>query len=187
MNQSLRRLATVVSLSLAAAGCSRPDAIATNSSAFSSDQNQTDLSSLTYRAVDLILAAAPEVSRKTPLVVASLADTQNLEKSSALGNIVADMIRTRLAQTGHETSEVRMRAAMSMKQDDGEFLLSRNRSTLMRPPSTAAVVTGTYAISYDRVYVSIKLISATDAHIVSGADFVLPLHDVLGLVSEHHT
>ena len=70
MNQSLRRLATVVSLSLAAAGCSDPDAIATSSTtAFASDQ--TDLSSLTYRAVDLILAAAPDVSRKTPLVVAS--------------------------------------------------------------------------------------------------------------------
>ena len=186
MNQSLRRLATVVSLSLAAAGCSDPDAIATSSTtAFASDQ--TDLSSLTYRAVDLILAAAPDVSRKTPLVVASLADSQNLDKSSALGNIVADMIRTRLAQTGHETSEVRMRTAMSMKAGAGEFLLSRNRAALMPPPSTAAVVTGTYAISYEKVYVSIKLISAAAAHIVSGADFVVPLRDVLGLVSEHHT
>jgi hypothetical protein len=76
---------------------------------------------------------------------------------------------------------------MSLKTGDGEFLLSRNRGALMPPPHTAAVMTGTYAASYENVYVSIKLISATDAHIVAGADFVIPLHDVLGLVQDRRT
>jgi TolB-like protein len=57
----------------------------------------------------------------------------------------------------------------------------------MAAPNTAAVVTGTYATSYEKVYVSIKLISATDARILAGADFVVPLRDVLGLIQEHRT
>jgi TolB-like protein len=52
----------------------------------------------------------------------------------------------------------------------------------MPPPNAAAIVTGTYAASSEKVYVSIKLISSTDAHILSGADFVMPLRDVLGLL-----
>jgi hypothetical protein len=186
MNGTLRRFATVVPLCLAIVGCATdPNMLATSSNTISdSSYQQADLRTLTYRAVDMVLAAAPDVSSKSSLVVASLSDAQNLERSSGLGNIVADMIRTRLAQTGHRTSEVRLRNAMSLKNDDGEFFLSRNKGASMPPPNTAAILTGTYAASYQKVYVSIKLISATDAHIVSGADFVIPLVDVLGLIQE---
>jgi TolB-like protein len=188
MNRTIRGLAIVVPLCLTVIGCATdPDRDATSSSTTATAYEQPDLSTLTYRAVDLILAAAPEISASTPLVVASLSNAKNLEKSSALGNIVADMIRTRLAQTGHKTSEVRLRSAMSLRNGDGEFLLSRNRAALMSAPYAAAVVTGTYATSYEKVYVSIKLISATDAHILAGADFVVPLGDVLGLIDENGT
>jgi TolB-like protein len=187
MNRTTRRLAMVGVLCLAAAGCATdPDETATSSSTqAASPYDQPDLSTLTYRAVDLILAAAPEISGNTPLVVASLSNARNLESSSALGNIVADMIRTRLAQTGHRTSEVRLRNTMSLRNGSGEFILSRNRAALMSAPYAAAIMTGTYATSYQKMYISIKLISANDAHIVAGADFVVPLGDVLGLVDEH--
>jgi TolB-like protein len=187
MMSTIRRLATVAVVCLAAAGCvTDPNETATSSSgAGTASYQQPDLSTLTYRAVDLMLAAAPDVTSNTPLVVASLSDARNLEKSSALGNIVADMIRTRLAQTGHRTSEVRLRSAMSLKRGDGEFLLSRNRGALMSAPTAAAVVTGTYATSYEKLYVSIKMISVDDGRILSGADFVVPLGDVLGLIDGH--
>lgn len=183
MNGKIARHAIVTLLSLMVAGCMTDfNAAATSSKAASDSRyDQVGLSTLTYRAVDLIVASAPELSKKTPLVVASLSDAQNLDSSSALGNIVADMIRTRLTQTGYRTSEVRMRSAMNLKPGNGEFLLSRNRGTLMPAPSTAAVLTGTYASSYQKVYISLKLISSTDAHIVSGADFVIPITDAFGL------
>jgi TolB-like protein len=144
-----------------------------------------DLGTLTYRAVDLMLAAAPEVTADTPLIVASISDTQNVERTSALGNIVSEMIRTRLAQDGHSASEIRLRSEISFNRGEGEFLLSRNRRALMPPSNVAAIVTGTYATSYDKVYMSIKLVSAIDARIIAGADFVVPLHDVDGLLHQH--
>jgi hypothetical protein len=105
-----------------------------------------------------------------------------VERSSALGNIMADMIRTRIVQGGHTATEFRLRNSVNFNNDDGEFLLSRNRRALMQYPSAAAIVTGTYAASSEKVYVSIKLISATDAHILAGADFVMPVRDVWGLL-----
>jgi hypothetical protein len=187
MNFSLRILTLVLPVCLAVSGCmTDPDRDASSSTAPGPDTyQQGDLGTLTYRAVDLMLAAAPQVTRTTPLVVASLTDARTLQDSSALGNIIADMIRSRLAQTGHKTAEVRLRSAMSLKTGSGEFMLSRNRFTLMPTPNAAAIVTGTYAVSYEKAYVSLKLISAVDQHIVAGADFVLPLHDILGLVPDH--
>jgi FlgO protein len=122
------------------------------------------------------------VTANTPLIVASISDAEHVDRSSALGNIVSDMIRTRLAQDGHTASEIRLRNAISFNRDEGEFLLSRNRRALMPAPNAAAIVTGTYAIGSDTIYVSLKLVSASDARIISGADFVVHLRDVWGML-----
>ncbi len=148
----------------------------------SSPYERGDLGSLTYRAVDLLLAAARNVRMDSPLIVVSIADARNLGTSSPLGNIVADMIRSRIAQDGFTASEFRLRNGVSLSKGEGEFLLSRNRRALMAAPNASAIVTGTYAASYEKAYVSLKLIAATDAHIMAGADFVVPLKDVSGLI-----
>jgi hypothetical protein len=143
-----------------------------------------DLGTLTYRAVDLLLAGASDMQAGAPLVVTSIANVKNVDTSSPLGNIVADMVRSRLVQDGHVTTEMRLRNAVSFNSKEGEFLLSRNRRSLVPPPHAAAVVTGTYAVGFAKVYVSLKLISATDARIISAADFVVPALDVVGLLPE---
>lgn len=91
----LRCIAT--SLALALAGCGNTQAPADSSvTSGASPASRGDLGTLTYRAVDILLAGAPDVGASTPLVVATISDVQDIETSSALGNIVADMIRTRL-------------------------------------------------------------------------------------------
>jgi len=189
MNDILRRFAIVLPLSLAVAGCMNDSQLPATSSVTigASPYVRGDLGTLTYRAVDLIPAAAPEVTAQTPLIVASISDTQNVETSSAFGNIVSDMIRTRLVQDGHAASEIRLRREVSFNKGEGEFLLSRNRRALKPPSSAAAIVTGTYAASYEKLYVSIKLVSAADAHIIAGADFVVSIRDVGGLLEQRNT
>jgi hypothetical protein len=190
MHARLRRGAILLFVGLAAAGCGvtdRPGPATSSITTGPGPHAGSGLGFLTYRAVDLILAGAPNVKSDTPLIVSSLADTQNLETSSALGNIVADMIRTRLAQDGYTASEFRLRNTVSFNKGQGEFLLSRNRSALMGAPSAAAIITGTYATSFDTVYVSIKLVSAGDAHIIAGADFVIPFQNVSGLLQHDGT
>lgn len=184
MYSALRRIALFLPLGLAVAGCVNDTQAPAISSVTigSSPYIRGNLGTLTYRAVDLMLADAPDVTPDTPLIVASIADADNVEKSSALGNIVADMVRTRIAQSGHKATEIRLRREIGFNRGEGEFLLSRNRRTLMTAPSAAAIVTGTYAASTDVVYVSLKLVSATDAHIIAGADFVVPLRSVDGLL-----
>jgi TolB-like protein len=188
MNATLRRVALILPLGLAVAGCAMDNSQTPAYSSVtigSSPYIRGDLGTLTYRAVDLLLAAAPDVTPETPLIVASISDAENVERSSALGNIVADMVRTRIAQSGHTATEIRLRREIGFNHGEGEFLLSRNKRALMSAPNAAAIVTGTYAASAEKVYVSLKLVSATDAHIIAGADFVVPLRSVDGLL--YHT
>ncbi len=189
MNKYRRRFAFLLPLTLAAGGCvNDPDAPATSSVTIGATPYvRGDISTLTYRAVDLMLAGAPEVGAGTQLVVASISDIEQVETSSPLGNIVSDMIRTRLAQDGHTSSDMQLRRDVNFNKGQGEFLLSRNPRTLMPPPNAAAVVTGTYATSSQKVYVSLKLISASDAHMISGADFVVPIAEVIGLLPQGKT
>ncbi|MFL5255680.1 MAG: FlgO family outer membrane protein [Rhodopila sp.] len=183
----MKLLAVILPVGVAVAGCGTLDP---NTAAFgsgtigSAPAASGDLGSLTYRAVDLILAGAPDVTGETSLVVASISDVQNVDASSPLGNIVSDMVKTRLVQDGHTVSEMRLRAGVHLAAGEGDFALSRNRRVLAPPPRAAAVLTGTYAVSFERVYVSLRLVSSSDSRILSGADFVVPRRDVAGLLEK---
>ena len=185
MSCFFRRVALVLPLALSVAGCVTDPQVRASSSVSvgASASIGGDLATLTYRAVDIMLAAAPRIGAATPLVVTSIANTEKLGSSSPLGNIVADMIRTRLAQTGHATSEMRLRGSVGLRRGKGEFLLSRDRHLLMPAPAAAAVVTGTYAASYGKIYVSLKIVSIDDSRILAGADFVVPRGDLEGLLN----
>jgi FlgO protein len=184
MREILRQLPQVALACLLLTGCVTDGATtaASSTAVGAAPFGRGQLGTLTYRAVDIILASAPQVTGETPLIVASIADVEHIERSSALGNIVADMIRTRIVQDGHSATEIRLRREIGFNHGEGEFLLSRDRRALMAAPSAGAIVTGTYAASAESVYVSLKLVSATDARILAGADFVVPIREVVGLL-----
>jgi TolB-like protein len=174
-----------LAMAMAAAGCAVDPSVQGTSSVTQGPSPYIDaqLGTLTYRAVDLILGSAPQVGADAPLVVGSIVDANNVEQTSPLGNILADMVRTRIVQNGHTTSEVRLRTNMAFNKGAGEYMLSRNPRTLLGPSAAAVIVTGTYAVASEEVYISIKLVSATDARILSGADYVVPLRAVAGLLN----
>lgn len=129
----------------------------------------------TYRAVDDMLAASPTLTQSGgPVVVMTIADIANVDHSTPFGNMVADLVRTRLVQRGVSVTEMRMRSSVRLNPTDGELILGRNRRTLMPAPDAAEVVTGTYAVGNSEIYVSLKIIQTADAHILAAADFVTP-------------
>lgn len=135
----------------------------------------SNLSAVAYRAVDDMLAASPALERSGgPVVVMSIADIRDVDHSTPFGNIVSDMIRTRLVQRGVQVTEMRLRSSVRLDRTDGELMLGRNRRTLLPPPIAAEVVTGTYALGQSEIYVSLKIVEAGDAHILAATDFVTP-------------
>jgi hypothetical protein len=134
------------------------------------------LPQLTYAAVDKMTSCAKDlVSERVPITVSSITDTQHLDRSSTFGNMVADFARARLAENHMDVSEPRLRRELLMQADQGEMFLSRDPSKLTVPhPPYAAVVTGTYGVAANNVYVSLKLIRTDNTQVLSAADFVLP-------------
>lgn len=87
---------------------------------------------------------------------------------------IADLIRTRLVQDGLPVIDMRLRSEMELGRFQGEMALSRNRREVYPAPAAAVVATGTYAVGHAIVYVSLKLIEADNARILTAGDFELP-------------
>ena len=169
-----RRLILAAAPASLLAGCAELPASSTVAPAAAAPR-QGEIGQLTYRAVDQILASAPQLPPETPFLVATVADLHDLNTSSAFGNLVSEMMRSRLAQRGLLVSEQRLRASMRVDRRQGELMLAREAAALLqRSPRAAALFTGTYAAAGQLVYVSLKLVSATDGRILGGADFAVP-------------
>ena len=127
----------------------------------------------TYQAVDRLLQATPQLTPDVPVVVSSITDAQRIDQSSRFGNIVADLVRSRLAQEHVAVSEPRLRSAMLLKTNEGEMMLARDSRAIVPGPLYSLILTGTYAAADSRVYVALKLVSVYDARILSAVDFVV--------------
>jgi TolB-like protein len=108
------------------------------------------------------------------VLIASLANVDDLDSSSTFGRISADEVGSRLAQRGFAVTEARMRGAFVIK-PSGEFMLSDEVKLLAQQQAADTVLVGTYADSAIQVLVSLKLVRVSDSAIVAAADYSIPL------------
>ncbi len=118
------------------------------------------------------------------LILASFADIDNLENSSTFGRIVAQQIGSGFSSEGHHVIELLLRDTVYIGVKEGEFLLSRALKDLSLEHDAQAAIVGTYAVGENNVYVTTKVIRASDSVVLASQDFVLPLGpDVRKLVA----
>jgi TolB-like protein len=131
------------------------------------------LGALTYQAVDSMVDQIPDVKANNGLVVVgSVEDIHDVNSSTPFGNIVSEMVRTRLVQRGVNVQELRVRSSVLLERQSGEMLLSRDTKSLRAAPAASEFVTGTYAVGNGSVFVSLKIIDAGSGRIVAASDFV---------------
>jgi TolB-like protein len=128
-----------------------------------------------YGAVDQMLDAAPgRLNPNGTIIVGTIADIRDVERSSAFGNLISDYVRTRLVQRGEHVSQLSLRSSVKMSRYQGEMVISRNAKSVLRPAAASEIVTGTYAVGLTQVHVSLKIVSASTGLIIAAADFDLP-------------
>lgn len=139
-----------------------------------------------YSAADQLIKQALEhgfLKPGMPLVSTTLTDVNRVGKSSGLGRIVADEVGARFTQSGYPITEIRLRNAINIVQDEkkesigGEYMLSRDTAELVRKAKAAGILTGTYAIGKDSVFVSLRLVAVTTGKVVAAYDYVLFMSD----------
>lgn len=133
----------------------------------------TDVILSSYRAVDNLLTQ--NVAADSRLLVTTIANIDNLEDSSALGRLLGEQLGTRLAQLGYTVLEVKLNRDVVMVPAAGEFALSRAVQEYAQKQGATAVLTGTYAVGKDTVYVTLKLLDWRDSQVISAYAYTLPI------------
>lgn len=109
------------------------------------------------------------------IVASSFVDLDDLNRSSKLGRLVAHQIGSRLAEHGYRVLEPRLRSDLSVREGQGEFLLSRRSSRLAAPEVEArAALTGTYSATSAEVYVSARVNRLEDGAVIAAYEYTLP-------------
>lgn len=129
-----------------------------------------------YAATDALIKNLKfPVSRGETIVVASFVSVDDLTESSAFGRILAEQTATRLSALGYHVIELKLRRNIFIKEQGGEFLLSRDVRSLADSYNAQAVVVGTYAVADTVVYVTNRMVRPADNRILGAHDFTIKL------------
>ena len=174
-----RRLTLIVAAGLLVIGCAgqqqNPRA-SYNGHTPTSSALTSSFGGATYSATDRLLAGSQvRIDPNASILVASLVDVDDLEKSSTFGRMVAEQASGRLAQLGYTIREPKLRGTMAIRRKTGELMLSRELRQLGNQQAAQAVVTGTYAVGGQNIYVNLRLISLGSGQILSAVDYLVPI------------
>jgi hypothetical protein len=107
-------------------------------------------------------------------------DINDVDSGSMFGLQMAEFVAARLTQKGYSLVQTTLRDGSVIIRDDGQFLLSRDITDLSVDYNAQAVAVGTYGVTDDKVYVSLRLICTVDNTLLGATDFVLPVDDQVG-------
>jgi len=144
-----------------------------------------DLVEASYVAADSLINEAQQHSEENLkmaqfdpykiILVASFVNIDDVQTSSTFGRIIAEQIGSRVSQRGYKVVEMKLRGNVFVQEQTGELLLSREILEISLNHDAHAVIVGTYAESKHVVYVTTKLIRASDAVILSSHDYSVPV------------
>jgi len=109
------------------------------------------------------------------LIVTSFADVDRLGQSSRFGRMMGQHTAAAITEQGFNVVEILLSDTIYVDAAQGEFLLTRDVARLASNHEADAVVVGTYAVAHDRVYVTTKLVRASDAVVLAADNFELSL------------
>lgn len=105
----------------------------------------------------------------TRLILTSLVDLDDLERSSRFGRALSEALATQLFRRGFEVEELRKTDTVMIRNPTGELALSRDVDRLAREHRAHGLVAGTYALTPGTVIVNVRLLDAASQSVLSVA------------------
>jgi TolB-like protein len=140
------------------------------------DANDDVVTAANYKAAEYLIGKLPkDMLKENPFLIASFVNVDNLNESSTFGRMISEQISSRFKQLGYTAIEMKLRTTIFIKEGSGEFLLSRELSDISSKHNANAMVVGTYAIASDRVYLTVRIVNATDSTILASYDYNVPM------------
>lgn len=138
-----------------------------------------DMVAINYEAADkLILNAKQNIDDKQRILVTTIADINNLNDSAPLGRLIGEQVASRMIEKGFKVVEVRLQDSVSLVPYTGEFILSRGVRELRelgRVQTVSRIVTGTYTVAEETIFISLKVLDFWDSKAVASYTYTLPM------------
>ncbi|MBF0212440.1 MAG: hypothetical protein HQM00_02615 [Magnetococcales bacterium] len=115
----------------------------------------------------------PILVKNQPILVISLADLNKLESSSNFGRTVGELLSSQFVAHGYLVAEIKATGRILIRKDEGEFSLSREVKSISSQHGAQAIITGTYSVLGDRIYITPKIID-NDGNILSSYSLSIP-------------
>lgn len=139
-------------------------------------QNSPSLLNIINSEADAIIADSQwKLYRYKPIFYSSFVNLNNLQETSSFGRLVAELFSTRFSKQGYKVLEIKIRIKdIVVKERIGELILSRNISDIKDSNDAQAVLSGTYSVTDEGIYINVRIISTADRSIISAESFVIP-------------
>lgn len=107
------------------------------------------------------------------LVVCSFVDLKKMTRTSSLGRHLAEQMMTAFQQYRYRVVEIRQAADIVVQEKRGEFGLSRDQERIRPTASARAMLTGTYSVAGDYVFLNARVIDNLDGTLLSSASVAI--------------
>jgi TolB-like protein len=133
-----------------------------------------------YRAADVLVEIAkPVLDPDKPIIVATVVDIDDLERSSTLGRHVSESVSARFTQKGYRMVEMKFQNSVYMKKAEGELMLTRQIREVASAHRAQAVIVGTYSRAASTVFVNLKVVRPESNIAIAAQDYSVRMtHDV---------
>jgi len=129
-----------------------------------------------YRAADNLAASAgSQLDLDRPILVATVVDIDDLERSSTLGRFLSESISTRFTQNRYRMVEMKLQNSVYMKAAQGELMLTRQIREIALSHQAQAVIVGTYSLGSSAVFINIKIVRPESNIVIGAQDYSLPI------------
>ncbi|MBT8334897.1 MAG: hypothetical protein HKP41_07525 [Desulfobacterales bacterium] len=127
-------------------------------------------------ADDLITEAFPPLvtrHNETAVLTTTFVDNNDLKSTSHFGRLLQDHIGSRFVQKGYAVNEIKLGKRITINQQSGETILSRDLSQIKPSQKAQAVLVGTVSQAQRTMYISARLINPANAKIISSKNYRL--------------
>lgn len=135
-----------------------------------------DLVEVSYDSVDELQDRLTRVVPKHSLIIVStLLNVDNLNKTSAFGRIVSDQIASAFHKSGYQIIGMELPIDLFAMKEDGTLQLSDENKAILKRYNAGVLVGGVYAPGKKNTYVSLRMVDLHTRNIISSADYSVPM------------
>ncbi len=121
-----------------------------------------------------------------PVVITTFANLDDLNETSSLGRLIAESLMHEFQIRKWKVLDIRLSKNIQVNQK-GEFILNRDVEKLYKRYRIAAVITGTYSITEECVFINARLIDVRTGVVLSSGQVCVPTYGIEELLFDRES